>query len=152
MALLHDTSERESLKKRLRSISATSTRKWGTMSADRMMWHLSEALNMCMGKLDISKEKSPLPIPMPQFMVRYMVLELPWPRNVPTLKKILPESGREYDLEAERARCLAAIDEFAARPLSGPWPYHPIMGQLTGEQYSKLQAKHLNHHLTQFSA
>jgi hypothetical protein len=151
VASLHDSSVREVLKARIRNIQADSKRKWGSMSADQMMWHLCEALDMCVGKLDISKEKNPLPIPMPQFMVRFMVLELPWPHGVPTISKIVPASGKQYDLEAERTRVLATIDEFAARPLNGPWPYHPFMGQLTGEQYSRLQAKHINHHLTQFS-
>jgi hypothetical protein len=152
MASLHNSEDREALKARLRALRLDSARKWGVMSVDQMFWHLSAGLDMCMGKLDLSQEKSPLPIPMPSWVARFMVLEMPWPKGAPTLKLVLPEKQKQYDLEAERARCLATIDEFAARPLNGTWPHHPVLGDMTGEQYSRLQAKHLNHHLAQFSA
>src|SRR5262249_30454072 len=140
---------REALKKRVRAVRADSPRQWGQMSADQMMWHLCQGLDMCMGKLDLSGEKSPLPFPMPAAFMRFMVIEMPWPKGAPTLK-VAKAEAKPYDLEAERARCLATIDEFAARPLHGSWPHHPVLGDVTGEQYSRLQAKHLNHHLTQF--
>jgi hypothetical protein len=61
-------------------------------------------------------------------------------------------AGDRYDLEVERARCLALIDEFAARPLAGEWPYHFTFGRISGAETSRLQAKHLDHHLRQFGA
>lgn len=151
MSTLHDPATREALKARLRGVRADSPRKWGEMSPDQMMWHLCAGMEMCMGVLDISREKNPLPIPLPRFLVRWMILGMPWPRGAPTLS-VAYAGGKQFDLEAERARCLRIMDEFAARPLNGPWPYHPFMGQLTGEQYSMLQIKHINHHLAQFSA
>jgi hypothetical protein len=152
MPLLHDTATRDALIARLRTVRDDSPRKWGALTADQMLWHLTQGLLICMGKVDISKEKSPMPFPMPAFMARFMVLEMPWPKGVPTMKVSLPAQGAKYDLEAERARTLATIEEFVTRPLAGPWPHHPVLGDMTGEQYSRLQAKHLNHHLTQFSA
>lgn len=152
MASLHNAQDREALKAGLRSLRPDSPRQWGSLSLEGMLWYLSEGLNMCMGKLDISKEKSPLPIPMPAFLVRFLVLEMPWPHGAPTLQKIIPKREQQLDLETERARCLATIDEFAARPLNGSWPHHPVMGGVTGEQYSRLQAKHIAHHLRQFGA
>ena len=151
MASLHNAADREALKKRVQAVRADSSRKWGEMSADQMMWHLCQGIDMCMGKVDISNEKSPLPFFMPAAFMRYMILEMPWIRGAPTMKVAKAEQ-KKYDLEAERARCLAAIDEFAARPLNGQWPQHPVLGDMSGEQYSRLQAKHLNHHLIQFGA
>ena len=152
MALLHSATDRNALIARLQTLRADSPRKWGELTVDQVFWHLTQGLLMCMGKLDLSKEKSPFPFPMPAFMARFFVLEMPWPKGVPTLKISLPERGAKYDLEAERARTLATIEEFVARPLHGPWPHHPILGDMTGEQYSRLQSKHINHHLVQFSA
>ena len=152
MPTLHNAAEREALKVRLRAVRADSVRRWGVMSAGQMMWHLTAAMEMCMGKLDVSGEKSPLPFPVPKALLRFMIIEMPWPRGAPTLKAVRAENQAEkqYDLEAQRARTLATMDEFAARPLDGLWPLHPLLGQVRGEQYSRLQAKHLNHHLTQF--
>jgi hypothetical protein len=93
-------------------------------------------------------EKSPFPLPKP--LLRFIVLDLPWPKGAPALQVI--RARGQHDLEAERARCLRLIDEFAARPLDGSWPLHPVLGAMTGDHYSRLQAKHFHHHLTQFSA
>jgi hypothetical protein len=54
------------------------------------------------------------------------------------------------DFTAERRRCLQLVDEVASRELHSDWPDHPVFGRMTGEQVSRLHAKHLNHHLTQF--
>jgi hypothetical protein len=116
------------------------------MTADQMMWHLAQSVKWYFGDLDVSGVK--LPFPMPKAVVRFIVLDLPWPKGSPTVDSM--KAAAQYDLEAERARCLALIDEFAARPIEGEWLTHPLMGKMTGEQFSRLQAKHFNHHLQQF--
>ena len=147
MARLHDPTVRDSIKQRLQSLKPDAARRWGAMTVDQMLWHAAAALQLCMGQLDTSGEKtSPLPKP----LLRFMVLRLPWPKGAPTTQVV--KATQKYDLETERARCLRLIDEFTARPLDGPWPVHPVLGEMTGDQYSRLQAKHLDHHLTQFGA
>lgn len=147
MSRLHDPQVRGALKTRVQALRADSPRKWGTMSADQMMWHVSQALDLCMGNLSGGIEKAP---PLPKPILRFLVLSVPWPKGAPT-SKVTKAAGEKRDFEAERARCLRLIDEFAARPIDGQWPLHPILGRMSGDQYSRLQAKHLNHHLTQFS-
>jgi hypothetical protein len=86
----------------------------------------------------------------PRSWLTWLVLTLPWPKGAPTAKAAI--AGDRYDLEAEKARCLELLEQFAAKPLQGDWPEHIAAGRLTGEQYSRLQHKHVDHHLTQFSA
>jgi Protein of unknown function (DUF1569) len=148
MSKLHDAEVRESIKARVKALRPNSIRKWGAMTVDQMLWHVASGLELSMGLLE-PKGENPSP-PLPKPLIRFIVLNLPWPKSVPTMQAVI--ASKQYDLEAERSRCLKLIDEFAARPLDGPWPLHPVMGTLTGEQYSRLMAKHLNHHLTQFSA
>ena len=147
MPKLHDSEYRESIKARVKAVRPDAPRKWGSMSVDQMMWHLGSTLEMCLGRLT-SDEKPPFPLPKTLF--RLIVLDMPWPKGAPTLPQT--KASGQYDLEAERARCLRLIDEFTTRPLDGPWPVHPILGTMSGNQYSRLQAKHINHHLTQFGA
>jgi hypothetical protein len=53
--------------------------------------------------------------------------------------------------EAEKAKCLELIDRFSQRDMAGAdWP-RAAFGQISGREWSRLQAKHLNHHLKQFS-
>lgn len=56
------------------------------------------------------------------------------------------------DFEAERARCLRLIDELAGKQLESDWPPSPVLGRMSGRDVTRLHAKHLNHHLTQFGA
>ena len=51
----------------------------------------------------------------------------------------------------EHRRCLALIDEFTSRPIDGPWPVSDTLGRMSGRDWSRLEAKHLDHHLRQFS-
>ena len=148
MPRLHDPSVREAILARLRSLRPDAPRQWGTMTVDQMLWHLGAGLEICLGRLDAGGET--LPFPMPRPLLRFIVLNLPWPKSAPTLRAT--KATQRYDPERERARCLKLLDEFTARPLDGPWPEHPTLGKLSGDQYSRLQAKHFNHHLTQFGA
>ena len=97
-----------------------------------------------MGQLAVSPEKPPLPAA----VMKFIVLKLPWPKNAPTNPTFVPK-GR-YDFEAERSRCLQLIDAFTRRSLNEKWQDHPFFGPMTGTELSRLQAKHFNHHLTQF--
>ena len=55
-----------------------------------------------------------------------------------------------YDFEAERTRCLAQIADLASQPIDAPQPRHPMFGDMSGREQSRLQAKHLDYHLGQF--
>ena len=111
-----------------------------------MLHHVNTALLSSLGRLEVKR----LEFPLPGFLLKWMVLYVPWPKGSPTAPEFV--AGERYDFEAERARCLALIDELTARPLEGEWPYHHTFGRITGAEASRLQAKHLDHHLRQFSA
>jgi hypothetical protein len=83
--------------------------------------------------------------------MRFVVLTLPWPRNLPTNPGLV--ATRRHDFAAEKQRCLRLMDEFAQKNVHvGSWADHPLLGALPGKSVSHLQAKHLNHHLRQFGA
>jgi hypothetical protein len=146
MPTLHDPSCRDSIKSRLRALNDSAQPKWGQMSVDQMLWHAAGAMEICMGRLKSRGDDKAPPLPKP--ILRLIVLNFPWPKGVPTLSVVRADA--RYNLESERTRCLNLIDEFTKRSLEAPWPEHPTLGKMTGPQYSRLQAKHFNHHLTQF--
>ena len=82
--------------------------------------------------------------------MKWLVLYMPWPKGSPTAPEFV--AGDRYDFEGERTRCLTLIDELTSRPLNGDWPFHHTFGRITGAETSQLHAKHLDHHLRQFSA
>jgi hypothetical protein len=146
MADLHDAAYREAMKARLRAVTAESPRKWGTMTADQMLWHLAEGLRSYVaGEVDVTGMKAP---PLPKGVVRFLVLNLPWPKGAPTMNVM--KAVAHHDLEAERTRCLQLMDELAEFPPNEVRLQHPFFGRMTGRDCSRLQAKHVEHHLRQF--
>ena len=117
------------------------------MSVAQMLWHVNEAMEGALGRIAMDAMK--LPIPLPRAVLKFLVLNAPWGKGAPTLKRWVPEHDR-YDFATEHARCLRLVDELTAKPIADTWPDSPTLGRMTGNEVSRLQAKHLNHHLTQF--
>jgi hypothetical protein len=114
------------------------------MSVDQMLWHVNQTLATALGQLQSPPEK----LPLPRFLVKFFTLNGPWPKGAPTGRAFVTSASHDFD--TERARCLRLIEDLVAIRLDDAWPDHPIFGRMSGRDYSRLQAKHLNHHLTQF--
>jgi hypothetical protein len=115
------------------------------MSVSQMLWHVNEALEGALGRIPLAPEKVPLPQP----LMKLVVIYFPWPKGAPTLKRWVPRSD-DYDFAIERERLLRLLNELTDKPLEDNWPASPTLGRMSGRDVSRLQAKHLNHHLTQF--
>jgi hypothetical protein len=144
MPMLHDEAYRSQIINRIRGLRLDAQRRWGKMSADQMLWHVNGGMSMALGQINVAPQAPPLPKP----LMRWLVLNLPWPKGAPTLPPFVASGS--YDFDAERTRCLGLIDQLAAKPLDEKWPTHPALGQMSGREASRLQAKHLSHHLKQF--
>lgn len=146
MQLLHDSEVRDSIRARLRSLSPSAKPGWGRMSADQMLWHCNQVLKTSVGDLQVALRRPPFPIP----MLKLMLFRLPWPHGAPTAPEY--QASVAHDFEAERTNCLELIDRFTNRPVNeGAWP-RAVFGPLTGREWSRLQLRHLDHHLSQFGA
>ena len=146
MRMLHDPGVRREIESRLASLRPDAPRRWGTMTSDQMLWHLNQFLEFGLGEGSYPRNKMPMPLPIMRFFVLYM----PWPRSAPTHPAAKAEGT--HDFETERARCLSLIERYVSRPLDATWPEDAAWGRVTGRFSSRLQAKHFDHHLTQFSA
>jgi hypothetical protein len=115
------------------------------MSVDQMLWHCNQVLGTALGDIRVAPRQPPFPVPVLKFMLFYM----PWPHGAPTA----PEYERVDPcvFESERTKCLELIDRFTAQHMEGTWP-RAVFGPLTGREWSRLHARHLDHHLKQFSA
>jgi hypothetical protein len=114
------------------------------MSIGQMLWHVNEAMEAALGRVTLHPVKSPLPRP----LMKFIVINIPWMRGAPTLPNWV--AREEHDFGLERTRCARLIDEIAARGLDAEWPPSPMFGPMSGRDVTRLHAKHLDHHLTQF--
>lgn len=146
MAMVHDAGVAEALKTRVQSLRADTEHKWGRMTVDQMLWHVNLPLAEALGEYSTTRSVKGIP----PGLLRWLVLTLPWGKGAPTRPDMVVKERHDFD--KERARCLAMIDRFAALPMDGAWPPSANFGAMTGKHWSKLQAKHLDHHLRQFGA
>lgn len=147
MKQLHDPTDRSDIKARLGRLTPAAQRKWGKMTPDQMLWHCAEPLEAALGVKPYG-EMPPKP-PMPGSWAAWLLLHVPWPKGrLPTAPGFVAKGN--YDFEAERKRLLALIDAMAARDPQSDAQFHPIFGANTIAYQTKLQAKHLTHHLEQF--
>jgi len=144
--LFHDTAVRDALRTRVQSLTPDAPRQWGTMAVDQMLWHVNESLCSALGEKNHELIKGAIPAP----LLKFIVVNFPWPKGAPTYPGFV--AGDRYDFAAELTRCLRLIDTFASRSIEGPWPDSPVFGPVNGRFVSRLQAKHLDHHLKQFGA
>src|SRR6185503_15279670 len=144
MPLLHDLAVREAIDARLGRLRADSRPVWGKMSVDQMLWHVSQALAADLGHISAPPDLAPLPRP----IMKFLVLNLPWPKGAPTNPTFRAEAAHDFD--EQLARCRWLINELSSRPLDKLSSRHPMFGKMTGRDISRLHAKHLDHHLKQF--
>jgi hypothetical protein len=143
--LLHDAQCKTETLRRLKSLRPDAQRRWGKMSVAQMLWHVNEAMEGALGRI----QADPMKVPLPRPVLKFMVLNLPWGKGAPTVKRWVPQHD-SYDFSSEHARCCRLVEELTSKPLEDVWPDSPTLGRMRGRDVSRLQAKHLNHHLTQF--
>ena len=145
MMMLHDPAVLASLTDRLNRLTPASQRQWGQMSVDQMLWHLNEGFEMGLGRRTVKK----MNVPIPRFLIRFFVFNVPWPKGKTRTHPDL-EAKATYDFTAERARIIRLLGEVVAKPLDSPWPDSYAMGSMSGKDWSRLGAIHVDHHLKQF--
>lgn len=121
---------------------------WGTMSAQRMVEHLSELIKVSSGKTKLPLQIEPEKI---ERMQAFIYSDKPMAKgiDVPFAKK---ETLRHEEIEL-------AIDEFLLEWIDFESHFendeekteiHPFYGELNYEKWCKLHAKHFTHHFQQF--
>jgi hypothetical protein len=135
------------LTSRLASVERGTTRRWGTMSAQEMLCHVSDALEVALG----DRPPSAMRPRGPQRMMKWLALWLPvpWPRNVATGGNVDPhrDGTRPTVFDADRDRAVRLLHRLAssAQPRA-----HPIFGAMSARDWLRWGYLHTDHHLRQF--
>ncbi len=79
-----------------------------------------------------------------------MYSDKPWKKNLPTMKQFKETTPRDFEIERKKLNEL--LDELESQRERNNWKAHPTFGEMTKEQWGKMQYKHLDHHLRQFNA
>ena len=148
MGSILNEQDRSAIDRRLRSLSVSSTRRWGSMDVVAMLQHLRLSARMTLGELSVpSVNKRPFQM----FPLKHVILYvLPFPKGAPTAPELKPVDPVSF--EEERAALLELLDRIATGPREGVGPAHPLFGPLTWREWGVVTYKHADHHLKQFGA
>ncbi len=137
------------IRTRIELLSPTDTRRWGSMSVQQMICHLSDAFSCPLLERTVAPFKG-YPLPTPIF--KWVALRLPrkWPPGVPTPPEIdqLIQGTPPTDFAADHASLLDRFDRFVRA--NGPWVPHPMFGPMTRDDWMRWGYLHTDHHLRQF--
>ena len=145
MKSFHDLKARQALLSRIDRLTPQSKGLFGSMRVDQMLRHLNSAMEMTLGRYKVEKQPSKLPRP----LFKFLVMVMPWPKaKAQTAPELV--AADTYEFENERTKLKALVNEAANRSPDGHWVDHPAFGPMNGFESSKLQYKHIDHHLKQF--
>jgi len=137
--------DRQALLNRFGRLSPEARPKWGSFDAPRMVTHVTDSIRASLGELKLT----PFPGPLQYWPINVLVMfYLPWPKSTPTAPELLERKPVHWASELEALA--SAVNQFAARDVNGAWTPHVAFGALTGEQWGRLNYRHLDHHLGQF--
>ena len=133
---------------RVKSLSVSSTRRWGSMDVTGMLQHLRLSALMTVGELPVaSKSKRAFQV----FPLKHLILYVvPFPKGAPTAPELKPSDATSF--EEERTALLELLDRIGTGPSDGTGPAHPLFGPLTWREWGVATYKHADHHLKQFGA
>jgi hypothetical protein len=147
MKTIADAAVLASLVERLKRLSPTQSRVWGTMSAQQMAVHLGDGAEAALARRPFTATNRPGSRVLKWIALR---LPLPWPHGIrsgadPAAREIPAES-----FPADRERALRTLREVAAAPEGALAGRHPIFGPMSRSDWHRWAFLHTDHHLRQF--
>jgi hypothetical protein len=133
----------------LSKLEESSSPSWGMMSAQRMVEHLTDGVNMSMGNGDFMLE---IPEDRVARMIQFLDSDKPMAQNIQVSFAKPNTTLRNSDLDT-------AIDEFTLAWVDFEELYenqpefttlHPYYSNLDFEKWKRLHSKHFTHHFNQF--
>jgi len=147
MKSLFDNNAFNEIQTRIHTLSETSEKQWGKMTVGQMAHHCQLPLNVILEKENYNLKPNWFA---KTFFKKAMYSDTPWKKNMPTIKQF--KATIPKDLSTEKQKLLDLLNEFETQRERTDWKPHPSFGELTKEQWGKMQYKHLDHHLRQFNA
>ncbi|HEY6246201.1 MAG TPA: DUF1569 domain-containing protein [Pyrinomonadaceae bacterium] len=148
MGSILNQNDRAEICSRLRSLSVSSKRVWGSMDVVEMLQHLRLSARMALGEMPVpSANKRVFQV----FPMKHLILYVfPFPKGAPTAPELKPVAAESF--EEECAAVMELTERIAVGAPEGGSPVHPLFGPLTWKEWGVVTYKHTDHHLKQFGA
>ena len=148
MGSILNEADRAKITSRMRSLSASSNARWGSMNVVSMLQHLHLSTRMALGELPVASVNKRV---CQVFPLKHLLLYvLPFPKGAPTAVELKPSDTVSF--EEERVALLELLERIGTGPRDGEGPAHPLFGPLSWREWGVVTYKHADHHLKQFGA
>jgi len=130
-------------------LTPTTSARWGRMGPAQMTRHCRVFVELCLGRVQVGWPIRMLARLLGPMMLRRMVKKSPTeaPKNLTTLKPLRASPDEACDIEHERQRLVACLDELERAP--DPMR-HPLYGKMPRSSVETLVRHHTAHHMNQF--
>lgn len=150
---IFDAASRADLLRRLKSLTAGTSARWGRMTAGQMVCHLSDSFRTALGERQVAPVKNLLL----QTVVKWVAFRtpMPWPRNSkthPTLDQTNGSGTPPTDFASDVAQLEQLIERFGAAEDRMAGVPNAFFGKMTRKDWGCWGYRHCDHHLRQFGA
>ena len=150
MKTVADASTLRPLIERFSRLEPDARRRWGTLSAQEMLCHLGDSMDMVLGTRPRPK---PLP-PRERRIVKLLGLwsPVPFPRGWRTNPMLDPkvDGTKPAEFAGDRRRVIDGLEKLAAGESNIREPVHGVFGTMSTADWQRWAYKHADHHLRQF--
>jgi hypothetical protein len=145
--------EKAEILERLRAVRPDSARRWGRMTADQMICHLSDVFLSVLGRRPVSHDTRLLNRTIVKWIALYAPLR--WPAGIETRPELDQQAGlgtRPGDFAADVALLVSLVETITASTTCFAGQVHPIFGRMSDRDWLRWAYLHMDHHLRQFGA
>jgi hypothetical protein len=130
-------------------LSPDSKALWGKMSVNQMLAHCNVSYEMVYEDIH-KKPNNFIKIVLRLFVKNKVVNKKPYSKNNPTAPQFIVKDERSFEIEKNRLiNYIIKTQELGEDTFEGKISHS--FGKLSAKEWNNMFAKHLDHHLTQFS-
>lgn len=151
MKSLFNAKDNQEIIDRINKLTPSWQGQWGKMNVEQMLAHSRMPLLAAYGEGKMSK-RGLVSFLFGKMAKRQLVTEdKPFSKNLPTDKKFIIANPENF--EKEKKALIENVMQFCTKgPDAITKEPHAFFGNLSPQEWDKLQWKHLDHHLSQFGA
>ena len=147
MSSIYNKTDNEIIISRINKLSPESKAVWGKMTVDQMLSHCQAPMDVAFGNLQLRSNFFMQLIG--KIFKNKIINSKEFKKNSPTAPDFIRKGS--YDFEKTKKELIEKINQFSAlNEKAIKNTKHPFFGELTFDEWDKLQIMHLDHHLKQF--
>jgi hypothetical protein len=147
---LNDTGVRQEIIDRIAMLSPQSPRRWGRMTPNQMLCHLTDSMKGAIGEKSLGRVDNVIS----RTLIKWIGLKTPFPwyhgaRTMPEMDQMVGGTP-PVEFETDRQRLVKILIRVTESDRDFQWRTHPFFGSMSEWEWQRWAYLHADHHLRQF--